>query len=124
MPISRRRKKKGKPVGNGESKNRAAHEDRMETMKSGVTLQDLINAVAFQEHQKGNKVADDAVVNIPEVIPVTVGEGDEKREIGTAVHTPGEEIVDITITDPQASEIIAGPMGNYSIDKETEDGGQ
>lgn len=37
MPVSKKRKKKGKPVRRGE--------DRM----SGLTLQDLINVVAYQE---------------------------------------------------------------------------
>lgn len=53
MPISKRRKRKnGKVVGSGERKNRAAHDTRVERLanaESGVTLQELINVLAYQE---------------------------------------------------------------------------
>lgn len=42
MPISKRRKKKGKVVKKSDP----------ESFKAGVSLQDLINVVAFQEQQK------------------------------------------------------------------------
>lgn len=54
MPLSRRRKKRGKKVGNGERKNSLAHDQRLEEadISAGVTLQDLINVLAAQEYQK------------------------------------------------------------------------
>lgn len=45
MPISKKRKKKGKAV---KGRSLAVRDDR----PSGVTLQDLINVLAFQEYQK------------------------------------------------------------------------
>lgn len=122
MPVSKKRKKKGKSVGNGEPKNRQKHEARVReigSMESAVSLQDLINAVAYQD--KHGIVADDAVVHIPETLPVTVGEGEDKREVGTASPIPGDEgAVSINITDPDILEQIQSP-GNYSIE-ETQDG--
>lgn len=142
MPVSKKRKKKGKVVKRGE--------DRM----SHLTLQDLINVVAYQEahpeeaqsggaaeiqtvndidlenpdHQAVIKAvqslgehtvfADDAVVHIPEVVPVTVGEGENKREIGTASPIPGDpDHLSINITDREILDQLEGPS-SYSIDKE------
>lgn len=45
MPISKKRKKKGKAV---KGRSLAVRDDR----PSGVTLQDLINVLAFQEYQQ------------------------------------------------------------------------
>lgn len=45
MPESKKRKKNGKKVGNGE----AARLKRFDDMESGVSFQDLINVLAYQE---------------------------------------------------------------------------
>ena len=124
MPLSRKRKKNGKRVGRGERKNFEAHNKRLANMESGLTIQDLINVVAYQDGvQDGTIVADDVIVTMGDDIPVFVGEGENRREIGTASPNKDDpERVSIHITDPGAAQIISGPTGNYSIDKENEDG--
>lgn len=55
MPLSRKRKKHGKKVSNGEVKRSRIINERIERagdQLSGVTLQDLINVVAYQDSQK------------------------------------------------------------------------
>lgn len=56
MPISRKRKKKGKVVGTGRAKRDKAHAARLleEEVQhgAGVSLQQLINTLAVQEYQK------------------------------------------------------------------------
>lgn len=56
MPVSRKRKKKGKVVGNGGAKQRKAHAARLleEEVQhgAGVSLQQLINTLAVQEFQQ------------------------------------------------------------------------
>lgn len=53
MPLSKKRKKKGKNVGNG-LRGHTSHIDAKEEadISAGVTLQDLINVVAYQEYEK------------------------------------------------------------------------
>lgn len=51
MPKSKKRKKNGRPVGTGEDKNRRAHNERLKDQPTGVTFQDLINIVAYQEYE-------------------------------------------------------------------------
>lgn len=48
MPLSRKRKKRGRVVGRSDKKRR----DRLANLQSDLTLQDLINVVAYQESQK------------------------------------------------------------------------
>jgi hypothetical protein len=134
MPISKRRKKKGKPVGKG---TRITVDPEKE---SSVTLQDLINALAWQESQKpdddptklvgpsmeelvrgqveanGDILADDAVINVPDSVPVYVGEGENRVQIGTAQPKAGSEATDITITDPEVMAKVQNP-DNYSVGK-------
>ena len=52
MPKSKKRKKRGKTVSNGE-KTRL---ERFANMESGVTLQDLINVVAYQEYVETGEI--------------------------------------------------------------------
>lgn len=121
MPLSRKRKKKGKVVGNGEkSRQSKIDNSSYSDQPSGVTLQDLINVMAYQQYvEDGTIVADDVTVHIPEVIPVTVGEGDDKREVGTATPIPGDEgALSFNITDPEILSTIQGPVDHYSIDEE------
>jgi hypothetical protein len=68
VPISKKRKKKGKPV---------KPPERLVTEDSGVTLQDLINMVAYQDYVadgtiEGPQIPDDA--DIPEETPDLPGE--------------------------------------------------
>lgn len=130
MPLSKKRKKKGKKV---------KHDPHQRF--SGLTLQDLINVVAYQEThgltkpttidftnpdtQAVIKAVDSAGIvmdlepldEIAEDAVVTMGEGENKREIGTASPIPGDpEHMSIHITDPEVLSTVQGPMGNYSID--------
>ena len=50
MPVSKKRKKNGKKVGNGRAKN-ARQLESFGDRESGVTLQDLINVVAYQDYE-------------------------------------------------------------------------
>src|SRR5690349_8470523 len=53
MAVSkRRRRKNGKKVGNGENKMSRTFAE----MESGVSLQDLINTVAYQDYVKEGKI--------------------------------------------------------------------
>lgn len=114
MPVSKKRKKKGKPV-----RGRVASENL-----SGVTLQDLINVLAYQEYvQDGTIVRDDVKVTIPDEIPVNVEDADgNKRQVGTATPIPGDpEHVSISFTDPVAKAAITTIAGSdYSIAKNEE----
>lgn len=126
MPVSKKRKKKGKKVGNGENSriDTSAYSD----FSAGVTLQDLINVVAYQEYTQKDvdlttQIAADATVHMEGPVPLVVGEGDDKREIGTASPIPGDpDHISIHITDPEVARTVHGPIGDYSIDKENEDG--
>lgn len=133
MPVSKKRKgKKGKPVKRGT--------DRL----SSLTLQDLINVVAYQEaHPEEARVqvrvddliedehtvlAEDAVVNIPTDLPVMAENGDgTKRRVGTASVIPGDDnSLSIRIDDPNFTPAFTGEQctPNFSIEpKENEDGG-
>jgi hypothetical protein len=124
MPISRRRKKKGKTV-RGHGAKIKVDPDK----ESSVTLQDLINAVAWQESQKPDddptkmrgpvEVSDDVVVHYADNMPVYVGEGENRIQIGTADKIPGaNDSVSIRITDPEVMDMVRGPMSDFSIDKE------
>ena len=133
MPRSKKRKKNGKKVGNGAAKNNALANERLERvgeMESEVTLQDLINMVAYQEYEalglydKGEdvKVVDipESVVDIPESVPVTFyGPDGTKRQIGTASPIPGEEgRVSVHIDDEDFRNEILMPSSDFSIDFE------
>lgn len=119
MPVSKKRKKNGKVVKNSAARRGRRLETTAAEQPSGVSLQDLINVLAYQEYVKdGTIVAPDTSIHIPETIPLTVGEGDDKRQVGTATPIPGdEEHLSINITDPEIQEKISG-TGNYSIDEE------
>lgn len=146
MPISRKRKKKLKKGGGAK-----LYIDP--NKESSITLQDLINVVAVQEFKAGNyepqepetpqageiyakvRTSDDteiapgvilradAVVNIPDVVPVNIEDArGNKIGVGTASPIPGDpNHVSITITDPRILELVQGPMGDYSIDTKEND---
>lgn len=132
MPVSKKRKRKnGKKVRMGRTWSREEIEEV--NRPAGVSLQDLINVVAAQDFKKDPeayakkhpevKLADDVKVHIPEEVPVTIGEGEDKHEVGTATQIPGdEEHLSIQITDPEVLKAIQGPIGDFSIEKENEDG--
>ena len=134
MPKSRIRKRKnGKKVGKGA---RITVDPEKE---SSITLQDLINAVAWQESQKsdddptklvgpsteelvrgeieanGDILASDAEIDVPDSVPVYVGEGENRIQIGTAKPASDSSASDITITDPEVMAKIQNPS-NYSPD--------
>lgn len=52
MPLSKRRKKKGKVVKNSRTKRNRRIQSAGDDLSSGVTLQELINIVAYQEYEK------------------------------------------------------------------------
>lgn len=58
MPISKKRKKNGKKVGGGVAARRAARDAELAEIQrdSGVSLQDLINTVAYQEYVAEGKI--------------------------------------------------------------------
>lgn len=51
MPESKKRKKDGKTVSNGQ-KTRQERMERFGDQESGVTLQDLINTLAYQDYKE------------------------------------------------------------------------
>lgn len=57
MPLSRRRKKKGKVVKNDPQKRAQRLEEA--DISSGVSLQDLINVLAYQEYVKDGTISTD-----------------------------------------------------------------
>ena len=117
MPKSKKRKKKGKPVGNGEAKN--YQQIRGSDRVTGVSLQDLINVVAYQEYVKdGSIVAPNAEIHIPDEIPVVTGEGENKRQIGVTNPVPGDpDAVSVHLTDPDVIRYIHDD-NEFSIDEE------
>ena len=160
MPISRKRKKKGKRV-----KGHGAVIKIDPNKESSISLQDLIDVVAYQEFKAGKYdppahveplvgentyaggveayaseiharvwtnedteiapnviVRADAVVNIPDSVPVNIeNTRGEKIGIGTASPIEGDPgHVSIHITDPAILNMLQVPLGDYSIaDKET-----
>lgn len=125
MPLSRRRKKKGKAVGNNAASRKSRiDENSYANQPTAVTLQDLINVVAYQEYVKdGTIVAEDAKITVADDAIVTVEDADgNKRQVGTAHAIPGDSAhVSLHITDPETQKIVQGPIGNYSIDEENQD---
>lgn len=65
MPVSKRRKKNGRDV---RTLLREARRERIEreidAQTAGVSLQDLINVVAYQEHTGAHRIANDPNYNI------------------------------------------------------------
>lgn len=124
MPLSKRRKKKGKVVKN--NPDRRAQRLEEADIRAGVSLQDLINVVAYQEYVKdGTIIADDAKIDIPVELPITVEDEDEdgnKRRVGTATTIPGTDGVSINITDPDFEPVFHGDTPNFSIDKVEDQG--
>lgn len=147
MPESKKRKRKnGKKLGNGEQKNFNRFSDK----ESGLSLQDVINMVAYQDYVADGKIDSDQVladakvmnpaledvanqfgegyvidenaeIHIPDEIPVTIGEGDGKRQVGTATPVPGDPgAMSIQINDKAVKDMVHGPVGNYRINKEQE----
>lgn len=117
MPKSKKRRRKdGKKLGNGLS----AHNNRTgraADIESRVTMQDLINLIAYQEYVKDGTIVDEnVIVSTDGDIPVFSGEGENRRQIGTASHIPDDpEHLSIRITDAEAisQEILS--EGTYSI---------
>lgn len=141
MPISKKRKKKGKSVRRGTFKVDPNKE-------SSISLQDLINVVAYQEAKAGRYtppvvdmpqageiyakvwthedteiapnviVRADAVVDIPETASVNIEDSrGNKIGVGTVSRIPGDDNhVSLNITDPDILAMVQGPIGEYSID--------
>ena len=115
MPISRRRKRKdGKTVKRKEEGARIVVDPNKE---SHVTLQDLINVVAYQEYVKdGSIVPEDVEIQMADEIPVNIiNEDGSRTQVGTAARNPEDpDRVSIDINDPRAAAIIRGAA---SLDK-------
>lgn len=62
MPVSKNRRKNGKKVKRirGKAARIQARDEDLASMQSGVTLQQLINVVAYQDHVKALKENEDA----------------------------------------------------------------
>lgn len=133
MPVSKKRKKKGVVARFNRDRRRHELEEQMRNQSSGVNLQDLINMVAYQEYQEAGVIDGPAIPDNVEIspdceiifdkdVPVVIGEGEEKRQIGTASPIPGSPgHASIQLTDDEVLRQVRGPVGNYSIDKEQED---
>lgn len=125
MPRSKKRKKHGKKVGNGAGKNQALA-GRLADRESEVTLQDLINMVAYQEYEalglydKGEDVDIHAPEEPEKAVPLTVENADgTKRQVGTATPIPGREgYVSIHIDDAELRQELDVARGDASIDFE------
>ena len=118
MPKSKNKRKNGKQV----KHNANRRLERFEETPSGVSLQDLINVVAYQQYvEDGTIMADGAEVYIPTEVPVTVGEGEEKRQVGTAVQVPGRDELSVRITDHDMIQAISDPSSSYSISTEDQE---
>lgn len=128
MPVSKKRKRKnGKSVSYRQFGRDRRELDSTGDLTAGVTLQDLINMVAYQEYVESGVIAnvaipDTATVTYADDLPVTVGEGDEKRRVGTATPIEGQPgHVSIQFDDPDTAAIIrAVDSSDYSIGKENE----
>lgn len=120
MPISKRRKRKnGKKVGNGT--NVVVDPNK----ESSVTLQDLINVLAWQESQKDDD--DPTKMKRPDnTVPVVHYDEDGHRHvIGSAEVSEDHESGEIRITNGQLDanaaefrpELVADVVKHLSIDK-------
>lgn len=76
VPESKKRKKNGKKVGNGH----AGRIERLENMESGVTLQDLINIVAYQEAHPEEAANVQPEIVVGEVVADSIWENEEIKE--------------------------------------------
>lgn len=94
MPVSKNRRKNGKTV----KHNRAKRDRRLEDAPVGITLQDLINVVAYQEAH-------------PE----------EAQKIEPHIQEEGSE-VDIDFEDPDTQAVIRAVKTSSDKMKENEDG--
>lgn len=133
MPVSKKRKKKGVVARFNRDRRRHEIEEQIKDQSSGVSLQDLINMVAYQEYQEAGiidgpaipdhfEIAPDVEIVFDKDVPVVIGEGEEKRQVGTASPVPGSPgHASIQLTDDEVLKQIQGPIENYSIDKEQED---
>lgn len=121
MPISKRRKKKGKTVKHSADKRSRVLNERLERVgeqESAVSLQDLINVLAYQEYvNDGTIIAPDVKVTMAEEVPVTVeDENGVKQRIGTAYPIEGDPLhVSIQLDNPG---LILDPSTTYSIGEE------
>lgn len=66
MPLSRNRRKNGKKIKHNRAKRDRRLEETMADQPSGVTLQDLINMVAYQEYQQAGIIEGPAIPDTAE----------------------------------------------------------
>ena len=123
MAVSKKRKKNGKKVGNGTARQSAQVKSRIERFaeqESSLSLQDLINVVAYQEYEKDGTIVDgEVVVEMADDIPVNViNEDGTRRQVGTAVKIEGRDDLSIRVTDHDIIQKLSDPGAKYSIDKE------
>jgi hypothetical protein len=79
----------------------------------------LIKKAAAEYEEKFVVVDDDVKIDFPEEVPLTIGEGADKREIGTATPVPGSPgQVSIHINDPETVGLLSDHGDHYSIEKE------
>lgn len=112
MPISKKRKKKRGAIAKyNRLKRREAMLVQGEDMTSGVTLQDLINMVAYQEYVEAGKIQNDQIemdstakveFEVSPGTPVTVERDGERVVVGSADPIPGDpQHFSAYITDPE-----------------------
>lgn len=87
MPVSKKRKRKGGAVARyrRDRRRREIEENSYGDLSSGVTLQDLINMVAYQEYQEQGKIDGPAIPDNAEA-DTEIPEGPEAEAIIRAVH--------------------------------------
>lgn len=61
MPVSKNRRKNGKRVKHSQAKRSRRLESDMAEVPTGVSLQDLINMVAYQEYQQAGLIEGPAI---------------------------------------------------------------
>lgn len=162
MPVSKNKRKNGKRVKHSQAKRARRIQETSDDMPSGLTIQDLINVVAYQTAvaegsisgpqipdfptvndidfddpdnaaviravadlcgqpiDENTIVAEDAVINYADNIPVYIGEGVHKVQIGTAEPIPGDPGAVSIHVDPKTLG-IEDELGPFSIAEETED---
>lgn len=107
MPKSKNKRKNGKQV----SHNADKRAERMSNMDSGLTLQDLINVVAYQDYVADGTIvpeksySDDVIEGevVSEEFPLMAIESEEHLQIGTLSLVAGDpDSVTVDLTDEEA----------------------
>lgn len=91
MPLSKNRRKNGKKVKHNRAKRNQRLEETMADQPSGVTLQDLINMVAYQEYQQAGVIEGPAIPDTAESDKIDFEDPDTQAIIRAVDNTKIEE---------------------------------